>query len=564
MIGFLFLLVSSLASPAHAAVSMPDLAFRSGIETSDEPLQTEDFTRLDPGAVNPHLQRWALSRVVEILGLTTRKLPTGAFGVSVSALDSRSVIHLRGPGAWYQTIQQFPCQERVSSPDFATQEGTRVVANEAAKLWDEILFEKKNSLARRLAHVALTSDAEALDTGQRVFKEWLGGLDLEWRARVSKTVLTQQWQKDRAEALALGVCHGYARATKASEYHEVWPDSWMSLPDLERASPSPLVMPVFRAPARRVGGYFTIRLDLQVGLRTVSGQFVIDPASPGSIISPSWLEAQGVRPPWVEIPEAALAHVRVRAGQGRTGLAKTAFFDRVTASGYALGVQRFQLYEVSEVFDEPEFPVPCCSGILGQDFLSRYVLEFRPGDPMEVVAWPVAGFGSAQLAEGDAWAELRRLPSATLGLFDFAVACSPRVRALGVPKICDDPATALKNAVAPIILDVPHGRIWYSKSEAAAPLYKNRSGLNLAFGYAHKSRVLLVKSIGDTPGARALAKDGLRVGTEILELGGVPSAQLDAWKVQRLLAGVYGKVVAVKWEKNQSGRIESAPLPLLN
>ncbi len=177
MITFLFLLVSCLVTPAHAAAPVRELAFRSGIETSTDPLQTEDFTRLDPGAINPHLQRWALNRVVEILGLTTRKLSTGAFGVSAGALDSRSVIYFRAPGAWYQSIQQFPCQERVPSPDFATLEGTQVVGNRAAKLWDEILFEKKNVLAKNLAHVAVCTPSapDALDAGQRVFKEWLGG-----------------------------------------------------------------------------------------------------------------------------------------------------------------------------------------------------------------------------------------------------------------------------------------------------------------------------------------------------------------------------------------------------
>jgi hypothetical protein len=529
---------------AQALAQSHEIDYRSSIQVSSDPLNTEDFTTLDPGAVNPHLQRWALSRIVRLQGFAPRKIHSRAadtYGVSVSALDTQSTVHLRPEGPWYQSLSEFPCAERtpsmILSPLFATRPGTEIVANAAARLWDEILIDKKKQLQRDLNRVSLSSASLALEAGQRVFKEWLGGVDVQWRERVASELVLAQWQSDRKDAEEQGVCR------KGAPPAIIWPDRWQPAAG---AAASPSAQPIFRAPARRVEGYFSIRLDLRVGFRNVSGQFLIDPSSPTSVVSPTWLLAQGVSPQWVEIPEAALTPVRVHAGSGSSGLAKMAFFDQITASGYTLGLQRLQIHDVSDLFDEPDSPVPCCSGVLGQDFLSRYVLEFRPGSPMEVLAWPVKGYSLASSPS----VELRRVPGPQ-ATEQFKVACSPSVKALGIPKLCQDPVAALRESTAPVIFDVPHGKLWYSKAESQAPIFRNQSGLSLEFGYPElstgRTRALVVEAIRKTPISEALTQLGLKRGDVIEKIDGITAVQLGSWEVYRHLAGVYGDLVSLAW-----------------
>jgi hypothetical protein len=546
-----------LLSVSVANASTHALDFRSSTSTSPDPLSTEDFQVYDPGVLNPHLQRWALERSVELMGLVAVKVSAPIQGETVStyrvtaqALDTQSMIHLRADGPWYQSLDQFPCKERLPSPEFSTLEGARNTATAAAKIWNDILVDKKGQLEKNLSRVTLTSAAEALDAGQRVFKEWLGSVDAQWRARVASEAVYAQWKADRRQADSRGFCKERAHANAT----EIWPDTWAAA-----ESSQPARQPIFRAPARRVGGYFTIRLELRVGFRSVSGEFLIDPASPTSVISPSWLLAQGLPPLWVEIPEAIPTPVRVHAGDGADGLAKTAFFDQVTASGYTLGIQRFQVFEVSTLFDEPGSPTPCCSGVLGQDFLSRYVLEFHPQSPMEVLAWPVKAYGPKPVANPSdeyQWIELRRIAAAKRNEH-FITACSPRVRALGSSrysaKLCQDPIEGLKESVGSMVFDLPHGKLWYSRDELSAPVYKNLSGLGLDFIYEDKNRVLAVQSMGKTTAVQTLMRAGLRKGDIVLSIDGVPSSSLSLWEIGRRLSGVYGDQVLITW-KNQKTR----------
>jgi hypothetical protein len=555
----LLILLSVSVSVANA--STHSLDFRSSTSTSPDPLSTEDFQVYDPGVLNPHLQRWALERSVELMGLVAVKVSAriqgeivSTYKVTAQALDTQSMIHLRADGPWYQSLEQFPCKERLPSPEFSTLEGARNTATAAAKIWNDILVDKKGQLEKNLSRVTLTSSAEALDAGQRVFKEWLGSVDAQWRARVASEAVYAQWRADRKQADSRGFCKEGSRANAT----EIWPDTWA-----EAAASEPASQPIFRAPAHRVGGYFTIRLELRVGFRSVSGEFLIDPGSPTSVISPSWLLAQGLPPMWVEIPEALPTPVRVHAGDGADGLAKMAFFDQVTASGYTLGIQRFQVFDVSTLFDEPGSPTSCCSGVLGQDFLSRYVLEFHPESPMEVLAWPVKAYApkpsSKALAKGldeYQWVELRRIAAADRNEH-FITACSPRVRALGSSKysakLCQDPVEGLKASVGSMVFDLPHGRLWYSQDELSAPVYKNLSGLGLDFVYENKNRVLVVESMGKTTAVQTLMRAGLRKGDTILSIDGVPSSSLSLWEIRRRLSGVYGDQVLITW-KNQKTR----------
>jgi hypothetical protein len=562
-----------MATLAAAADSVPKFRFheldvRSTTVTSPEPLRSEDFSTIDPGVLNPHLERWALGRVVELRGLAPRILAQGAFGVLASALESRSEIHLRPDGPWYQPLESFPCASRAPSLEFATRDGTRRLAENSARVWDDLLVDRKLRLTTELARISSPSEAVALEKARRVFREWLAVTDSEWRAHVATELEPEQWSVYRKAAESGGGCGVGGKANSTLVFPNIWPDTWMTVQrpppvassNADASATATPPQPLFRAPTRRFEGYYTIRLDLRVGLRTVSGQFLIDPSSPHSVVSPAWLIAQGVQPNWIEVPEAMPAHVRVRAGDGATGLAKTVSFSDVTASGYTLAIHRFQLFEISEIFDEPESPVPCCSGILGQDFLSRYVIDFDPENPSELRVWPASGHRESQKPY---WVELRRtqVRGQPPGVSDFVASCSPRVRAYGIPKLCDPPAEALRDSIGSMIFDVPNGRLWYSEKEAKAPIYHNQSGLRFSYDYVKKDRALVVKWIGKTPGARQLAHEGLRVGDVILEVDAIPASHLDLWEVNRRLAGVYGDTVTLKWSSR--GKFKVSPFSVI-
>ena len=571
---FIFFWALTASLPAHAREkkslkSIPpfhDLELQSTTVTSPDPLKPEDFASIDPGVTNPHLERWALGRMVELQGLGPRILPQGAFGVMATGLDARSVIHLREGGPWYQSLKQFPCSSKGPKPEYSTQEGARALAGGAARVWEDLLVDRKLKLTVELSRIASPSEASALEKARRVFKEWLALTDQEWRERLATDLVPKQWKTYRREAQASGFCETKATANVSQD---VWPDTWMPLSQSSPAVVSQSAreappQPLFRAPAKRVGGYYTVHLDVRVGDRSVSGQFLVDPSSPESVISPTWLIAQGVQPVWVEIPEAMPTHVRVKAGDGATGLAKMAFFDDVTTSGFSLPVHRFQVFDVSSIFDEPASPEPCCSGVLGQDFLSRYVVEFHPEEPMEMLIWKVDG---PRWSDERLWVELRRVPAPgqPLGVYDFITACSPRIQALGLPKLCESPVDVMRNSVGTLVFDVPHGKLWFSKKELEAPIYRNRSGLELKYGYLNKNRALLVKSIAKTGAVRELVREGLREGDRILEVDGIPSAQMGIWDVNQRLSGAFGNKVTLKWssraQRNQE-KVKVEPLSL--
>jgi S1-C subfamily serine protease len=143
-------------------------------------------------------------------------------------------------------------------------------------------------------------------------------------------------------------------------------------------------------------------------------------------------------------------------------------------------------------------------------------------------------------------------------MFDFEAVCSPRVRSLKIKKLCELPAISLRDSIAPIIFDVPHGKLWFSKDEAVSPVFENSSGVGLKFGYLNHDRALIVSRLDPHLSAHQLFRAGLRIGDPILEVDGIPSSKLDLWEVNRHLAGVYGKQVSIKWSRR--GNVETLPI----
>jgi C-terminal processing protease CtpA/Prc len=128
-------------------------------------------------------------------------------------------------------------------------------------------------------------------------------------------------------------------------------------------------------------------------------------------------------------------------------------------------------------------------------------------------------------------------------------------------KLCRDPRHALREASATIVFDLPHGRVWYSPEELAAPDYKNTSGLTLNYTYIKGDRALVVQSIQPKSVASQLEKAGLKKGMVVTEIDELPTLEMDLWEVNRRLAGVYGDTVKLQWQTQKGFQVE--PLRVL-
>jgi hypothetical protein len=557
----LVLAILSLTSTANAA-ALPkhfELSLQTSIETSPEPLTTDKIAILDPAQPNPQLRRWVVSRKINIPDWTGRKLSGGLMGVQGGAISGTSTIYLKAPGPWYDTLAQFPCSEKNPDPVFATADGSRAEAQAAAKLWDEMLSSGKFKLSLLLSKVAAVNERSARSKADRIFQEWVSRLDHEWRARVASEVIPHQWKLDRKNAEQAGFCLGSAHSKKAKPSSKpTSPDAWLSQ-ETSVAVATPGTMPLARAPSRRWQGWFAVRMDVGVSENNVLGQMLIDPATPRSILSPDWLKSQGMPPEWILVPEAQPERVKIAAGAeaGETGLGEVTRVEKAIISDYPISVSRFLLFD-TELFDEPEFVAPCCSGILGIDFLRRYVVEFRGGKPNEVNLWPLPSY---RAPAGYQWVEVRENAKG-----DLVPVCSERVKALieknpGAQKLCRDPRQSLREATATVVFDLPHGRVWYSPEELSAPEYKNKSGLTLNYVYIKGDRALVVQSIKSGSVAQQLEKAGLKKGMVITEIDGLPTLEMDLWEVNRRLAGVYGDEVKLKWQSPKGFQVE--PLRVL-
>jgi hypothetical protein len=331
--------------------------------------------------------------------------------------------------------------------------------------------------------------------------------------------------------------------------------------EVSAPSATHVVLPLARAPSRRWQGWFAVRMDVGAGENSVLGQMVIDPATPRSLISPEWLKGQGMPPEWIRVPEAQPERVKIDVGAeaGETGLGEVTHVEKAVISDYRISVSRFLLFDTSELFDEPEFIAPCCSGILGIDLLRRYVVEFRGAKPNEVNLWPLQSYHPPQAYE---WVEVRENAKGDLN----PICSTDRVKALiakdaNAKKLCRDPRHALKEASATMVYDLPHGRVWYSPEELAAPEYKNTSGLTLNYIYIKGDRALVVQSIQPKSVASQLEKAGLKKGMVVTEIDGLPTLEMDLWEVNRRLAGVYGDTVKLKWQTQKGIQVE--PLRVL-
>ncbi len=572
-------------------------------ELSPEPLTTEQVWEIDPAERNPHRARWALDRQVQLLGVTG-VAKQGRFVVQTGPIVARTQIRLRAEGPGFLPYANFSCSPR---PDdwFSTRAGAQLAAQTAADLWQKQLSERRARLAVLLSKVRETSPEGAVARAYQHFQDWRREAETDWRARAFAAGRTAEW---RSYLLAAKNTPNCKKKNGALVARPKWEDL-MEEPAALPIDPEQRVKVLARAPARRWNGLFSVRVMIDVGSKTLSGQFLIDSGAAQSVMSPLWLEKQGVVPELIELPRAGLKKINWAGG---TGFARVGQVAEARLSGFRLPMKEFLLLD-TELFTQPESIGACCDGVLGADFLRNFAVEFVTDEPSAIRLWPKESFN---WGKDQAWLEVSTLPSGELvsedcqlegpgktllqgGRWDtgsdsavevhapyaaavrskrgaWHVNCHPGEifrlvkeldvtqplrgeKAMSGPFVSRFPAFNIGMEVlgrGRFVLDLSHGRIWFQPQGLERSIPANRTGLRLAYRIDRGGeRELYVVGVRPGSSAAQLAKEGLRAGLVISEVDSEPAADLDLWKIEQRLAGVHGEQVVLQWETDQGRKL---------
>ncbi len=383
-----------------ALASPPRLNIETSYQLNSTALTTERVWMVDPGEKNPHLQRWAIGRQAQLFGLQAEKKDEKKFGVSARQVKASAMGSIRGPGPWYRAWNEYECSGKIG-PEFADLQGTERAAAASGDLWTKLLKEKLPELEVFLSRVSAASEAQALDRGEQVFKAWLLVVEDLWREKSKAFARSEEVRYYRETAQVTGNC----RSASVDSAPRI-PRSALMEP-VQGSVPKQSKL-LARAPARLWNGLFSIRATLTFAGKHLNGRFLVDSSAPTSQISPTWLDAQGIYPAWIYVPNAAAEGVQ-RSGvwQGERSLARKVRAEHVEVSGLSLPLREFLLTE-TEFFNPPESVGTCCDGVLGLDFLRLYPMEFLSAAPAEVRVWTREGYRGVEDAP---WLELSELPT---------------------------------------------------------------------------------------------------------------------------------------------------------
>lgn len=597
------------AASATAQTPRGNLKLDTSYEFVHEPVNTDQIFKLDPELVNPHQARWVLNRKVQLKGMEVRQIGRNRFGVRTEGVDSKASGYVRGEGPWYSPWSEFSCATQ--DENFATPEGARHAVDAAAQNWQDLLKSQLRTLSVKLNQVSGSSAEFALKEGLQIYQAWLRKLEKQWRQKIDSHVEFAERRFYQKKGAELGLCgvrkkqHPPLRSARALRMESPPP-----FPSLSEG----WVKPLARAPVRRWDGLYSVRLNIEIGSQVLNGQFLIDSDTPNSVISSIWLDNEGVIPSLIRnfhIPPESISVM------GTSSVAPVAEVDRVTLSGLQLDLSEFHIYD-TDFFLPPQFSAPCCDGVLGADFLRKYVIQFNPGPPNELLIWPREGFSPLVRSEDEKsrtgselvnptwiethinaqgklvsddckWSSARSSYKAIVHWdtgddveLEASQGAFPPGMTRGELK-CDQktliqnarlsqgtrktPGYSLTGGIAflsrgPFTLDLPHGRLWFSKITLDAPIRKNESGLTLNYSIKNKKRVLEVDRIQPGSLARELTQEGLRPGMSISAIDSKPVSQMDIWEVDQRLAGAYGDRVTLEWITPSGREIKKVPLKI--
>ncbi len=262
------------------------------------------------------------------------------------------------------------------------------------------------------------------------------------------------------------------------------------------ASVNPVAGQSFRTPARRFGGFYSVKLTLwRDGFSTVI---------------PVW-----IRP---DLAESSLDPGQLRFFGWPHGDLKA---DETELSGVGIAIRSFKS-ERADLAIMPEFAKNCCLGSLGRDVLAAYRLRFVPGPPAHIEWSPVAS-GSTGIGKKSEWAGVRDLFSIRDPLIRWK---GDRWDLSRSPWSVDFQEKALRFEGEPVEGDF------------------RRDPMLLGFDFVPGSRKIRVLSLNPSQQKTGLTV-GLKPGVVVTELNGEPVAGLDRYQIEQILKGRSGKKIEI-------------------
>ena len=401
-----FFLSFSLSSQKSwgAQLPQPEIRVRSTFALGMDDLETEQVWKFDPRLKNPHRRRWALDRKVKFEDFRIlRKLKgkTPSYSISLRGLEMATVLYLRphsSESKWFAPLSKFPCGSHGDENWFSTYEGSKKAGEAAAKVWEKLVTERKSQLELGLSQIQSRSSERADLAGRLVYLKWLKSTEDQWRQRVLLESRPREWKQYTAQVQKMGICKKQRTPASTPPWEEI-----MESPQGKVAK-----APLSRLPVKLLNGIFTVRAAIEVGSVELNGRFILDPSAPKSLISPTFLQNQGVNPEWVTLPGRGLESAIWSLGQGDK-IGRPVQVSGMVLSGLRTSLTRFLMVETQQ-FDSTGLTV-CCDGVLGVDFLKQHAVEFNGGKTPHVNLWARKGF---RMAEKTPWAEIYETPESTL------------------------------------------------------------------------------------------------------------------------------------------------------
>lgn len=556
-----------------------ELTFTADFKWSTDPLTTEKVWILDSNEKNPQHKNWVLDRSVALQGLHARALPKGRYGAFAERVSASTVAYIKPDGPHYRSLGEFPCTKEPSRW-FATQAREKLAAELAAHLWEESVDLEKRRLESWFSQISARTEKNALISAQLIYNSWLSSLEQRWRQVAIKQAQAKAWQSYwEVQKIECGT-----RSARP-------PFAFSEESTLAAVSGMMPEAPLARLPAKIVNGLFTVRLNLLLGKERINGRFLIDSGAERSVVSPRFLDAQGVIPTYAEDLIEPFHRAIFSGGLiQKSGMAKTIDFDLVEAGGLKLPLREF-LLSPTDFFSPPESAKTCCDGVLGTDFLRKYAVEFIPNFPgaSEVVLWKREGFSHLSYAGVapalnetptlDPWFAVslneRAIPESSCELvhgksmklfrqeatifFETGrveqskiplTTLSPSIICGGVAVssggLSSDHVLGMPSlARGSFTLDLANGRFWQSKNRGQKPELRNQTGLTLNFVFRKGERTLIVQKV--SPQSQAGKVLGLKVGAKITLLNEINPDRLDLWEVERILTGAYGSEIKLSF-----------------
>lgn len=382
-----------------------DLETVSDLQKSQTPLTTEMIWDLDPEELNPHLQRWIIHREVDLVGLEARYDPgNNTFVIQSTGLRIQSTIYQRPAlppegslgQTYYNQFEEFKdigCPRELH-PHFSTYAGSEIAAFTSGQLWNQLLSEDKLDLSFHLIQIREPSASAAKRKATLTFQDWKRKVFHKWKGQTPKIARKTEWRSYLAQADSQQLCK--QSDISFSKKKPLTPPSFVINQAFKNTEygknlKSPAAV-MIRAPVKDWGGLFSIRINLKAGHRSINGQFLIDSSAPKSAISPRLLKDQGMPNFLIEFISTPFRQsLDWMIQDQKKKLTRLVHFESVEISGLSISQKEFLIYD-STLEDHTERFRRCCDGILGVDFLSKYVVEIYQGTPNELRIWQKKNF----------------------------------------------------------------------------------------------------------------------------------------------------------------------------